>query len=556
MVSLRYSASLIMIPCKGVPMRKYVYALAALLLIVYGSESYFGNRLNTYLPLFSVEYRQNDFSFTWPAPSYPVYYEIEVFSGSREPWQITASDSTRLKRLFTLTNNIRFAADFPESAFIRISAHSILNHPLGGYSEPIMLSRLKDLAAEGIAKPTATLHYPLNAPSTSMVMFQWKSLAGAVYYEFELLDAPPENPNGIEHSEHQLYVTREVFSSGCSLDASGFFANKLYWRVRGLDFNGNPVGVFSDAEEIYIDNTQPFLLKPISNTGYAAANMPAPIYPVYEWIPIPGAAQYEVELTNAPPENPNGTFASQFRIWSTITQSRYDSYDDEGRLQAGTYYWRVRGLDEKGKPVGVYSDAEAFTVDHANGHYAATFGDSITHGGGAVSYSPADLEYSFQKYLSFTALNLGKSGDTSETMLERFDSDVLPFKPKNLIIMGGTNSLRGGVPAEQVISELAAIRDKCIRNGIRPIFLTLPPINPAAIQRVFQEETTPEWKSEFARVNAFLRQERYVIDIAPFFMDADGDLPPHFAVDGLHLDISGKKLMGELINANWSRVTR
>ncbi len=537
-------------------MRKYIYTLAAFLLIIYGAETYFGSRLNTYLPVFSVEQSQGRFSLTWPAPAYLVYYEVEIFSGSRESWQLSSSDATCLKRFFTLTNNTSFDAEFPESAFIRISAHSILNHPLGGYSEPIMFSKLKTLAAEGPAKPKARLHYPITSPAPSTAMFQWKSVAGAVYYEFELLAAPPENPNGIDHSIHQLHATRDVFSSGCSLDLSGFFAEKLYWRVRGLDFNGNPVGVFSDAEEIYIDAAKPFILKPISNTGYAAANMPAPIYPVYEWIPIPGAVQYEIELTTEPPENPNGTFASQFRIWSNITQSHYDSYDDEARLKPGSYYWRVRGLDEKGKAVGVYSDAEAFTVDYANGLYAATFGDSITHGGGAVSYSPADMEYSFQKYLSFTALNLGKSGDTSETMLERFESDILPFKPKNLIIMGGTNSLRGGIPADQVIAELASIRDKCLSNGIRPIFLTLPPINPTAINRVFQEETTPEWKNEFARVNAFLRQQRYVIDIAPFFTDADGELPPHFAVDGLHLDISGKKLMGELINANWSRVAR
>ena len=537
-------------------MRKYIYILSAMLLMICGSEAYFGSRLEAYLPVFSVEHRQGRLSFSWPAPSYPAYYEIEVFSGSREPHQITSSDATRLKRSFSLKNRISFDSEFPESAFVRVSAHSIFNHPLGGYSEPLMFSQLKELAAEGASKPKPLLHYPADKPASSIVMLQWKAVTGAGYYEFELLSAPPENPNDILPSLHQLSLSRDVFSNGCSLDVSTFFRDKVYWRVRGLDFNGNPIGVFSDAEEVYVDNLQPFLLKPLPNTGYASANMPTPIYPVYEWIPIPGATQYEVELTDALPENPNGTFPSQYRVWSTLTQSRYDTYDEEARLNPGTYYWRVRGLDDKGKAVGVYSDAEAFTVDYANGRYAATFGDSITHGGGAVSYSPADMEYSFQKYLAFTALNLGKSGDTSETMLERFDNDVLPFRPKYLIIMGGTNSLRGGVPAEQVISELAAIRDKCLRNGIRPIFLTLPPINPAAIYRVFQEETAPEWKDEFARVNAFLRQQRYVIDIAPFFMDAEGDLPPHFAVDGLHLDISGKKLMGQLINSNWLRVTR
>lgn len=533
-------------------MRKTIYIALFALLLLYGIEHVSGSRLSNYAPLISAEHAQQRVALSWTNPPYPAYYEVEIFSGSRAPSQLTADDATRITRYRTLQNKIELNDTFPESAFVRISAHSLLHHPLGGYSDPIGFASLH----RADSKPQPLLHYPASSPAPSVVMLNWNPVAGAVYYEFELLSAPPENPNGITNSEYQLYVTRDVFSNGCSLDAARFLQDKLFWRVRGLDFDGNPVGVFSDAEEIHIDRLQPFLLRPLSNTGYAAANMPVPIYPVYEWIPVPGATQYEIELTDYPPENPNGTLPSEHRIWAETVQSRYDCYDEEARLEPGTYYWRVRGLDDRGRPVGVFSDAEAFTVDPQNGRYAATFGDSITHGGGAVSYSPADMEYSFQKYLSFRALNLGKSGDTSETMLYRFDHDVLPFKPQYLIIMGGTNSLRGGVPAVDVIRELSAIRDKCIRHGIRPIFLTLPPINPGAIARVFQEETAPEWKEQFAQVNAFLRQQRYVIDIAPFFSTADGDLPPHFAVDGLHMDMEGKKLMGQLINANWSRVTR
>ena len=63
------------------------------------------------------------------------------------------------------------------------------------------------------------------------------------------------------------------------------------------------------------------------------------------------------------------------------------------------------------------------------------------HGGGAVSYSPGDWEYDYQSYLHFDTVNIGKSGDTSASMLKRFDQDVLPLHLRYLIIMGGTNSL-------------------------------------------------------------------------------------------------------------------
>ena len=153
-------------------------------------------------------------------------------------------------------------------------------------------------------------------------------------------------------------------------------------------------------------------------------------------------------------------------------------------------------------------------------------------------------------------MNLGRSGDTSETMLARFENDVLPFSPKYLIILGGSNSLRGGVPADQVISELTQIGEKCRKHGIRPIFLTLPPINPENIQAAFQEETVEDWRNRFAIVNAFIRKQRYCIDIAPALMDESGLLPTNLSLDGIHPDAPGKQIMADIINRNWARVTR
>ena len=141
-------------------------------------------------------------------------------------------------------------------------------------------------------------------------------------------------------------------------------------------------------------------------------------------------------------------------------------------------------------------------------------------------------------------------------MADRFEEDVLPVKPRFLLIFGGTNSLRGGTPGADVIRDLQEISAKCIANGIRPIFLTLPPINPAAIERVFQEKTVPNWQDEFAAVNRFIREQRYYIDVEPHFRTADGILADYYAVDGLHIDIEGKKLIAQVINANWGRVTR
>jgi len=112
------------------------------------------------------------------------------------------------------------------------------------------------------------------------------------------------------------------------------------------------------------------------------------------------------------------------------------------------------------------------------------------------------------------------------------------------------------VPAESVIRDLRIIRYKCLLQGIRPILLTLPPINPAAIARAFGQETSPTWQQELAKVNDFIRRQTHHIDLYPYFADERGELPERLAIDGLHYDIAGKQLMAAIINAQWDRVSR
>jgi len=500
----------------------------------------------------------NEYTLTWPKLPYLAYYEIEILNqnpgdGSRSQPVLPAY---RIAQYRTFDSTIKIDQQFPKGAYLRVSARSLFHNPLGFYSNSVPIAEFNEANDEAPLKPVLTSIFPQSAPAPSIPLLTWKQLPGAVYYEIEFLSGPPENPNDILPSRYQIYSSREVFTNGYSIDLSNYPANPLYWRVRALDFHGHPIGVYSNATALFIDHKLPQVLKPVSNTGYKAANMPMPLYPVYSWVPVAKAVNYEVEVTTSPPENPNGIEPSQYQIRQKKVEGATDCYDEEPLITPGIYYWRVRGLDEHDNPIGVYSDAEEFTVDLSIGKYAITFGDSITHGGGAISYSPADVEYSFQTYLSFPTINVGKSGDTTETMLSRFNRDVIPYHAKYIIIMGGSNSLRGGAPATQVIKELTAIRDKCLANGSRPIFLTLPPINPINIYEAFSEDTMPNWQKEFSAVNAFIRQQRYYIDLEPYFMDTNHELPTSYATDGLHLDIEGKKLMALIINSNWDRVTK
>lgn len=386
-------------------------------------------------------------------------------------------------------------------------------------------------------------------------ILRWTAIPDAVMYEIEFLSSEPENPNDTKPSKYRIFSTKEVYSNAYHADLTQYQEHIVYWRVKPLNYHGDPISVYSDAKLLEIGHRKQKALKPFSDAVFNKDNMPTPLYPVYSWIPIPGAVQYEVEITTKKPENPNNIFPSKYRIWSKQVGNVFDCYDEEPRNIPGTYYWRVRGLDEKGNPIGVYSDARSFVVDLEAGRYSASFGDSIVHGGGSVSYSPVDWDYDFQAYLHFPHINLGHSGDTTADLVQRFNQDVLPFHPRFLLIFGGTNSLRGGTPAEEVIHDLAILRDQCLENNIRPIFLTLLSINPPAIKEVFNQDTASDWRRNFTEVNDFIRQQQYYIDLEPHFVDQNGVMLYEYAIDGLHPGLVGKQRMADIINKNWNRVT-
>lgn len=513
--------------------------------------------LSSFKPQLEINHVSNEYILKWQRVPYLAYYEVEALSTPPADDAQHVDDTERIVSYRTWKNQLAIDENFPFSTYWRVSAQTLFHQPLGKYSDHInLIQTIGGTAADfDKVKPEPTSFYPANAPSSIRPMLTWTLVPGAVYYELEFLTEQPENPNDVFPSDKQLRLIREVFTNGYNADLSWYEGNRIFWRVRALNKSGNPLGVFSDATELWLNRDIIPITRPLTN-DHKPANLPTPLYPAYAWIPVLGAVSHEVELTREPPENPGGIEPSVHRIWSKTVTGLNDCYDDQPRLIPGKYYWRVRGIDAAGNPVGGYSDTTEFSVDLNRGHYAGTFGDSITHGGGAISYSPADFDYSYQTYLNFPVVNLGKSGDTTAAMLARFDQDVLPFKPKYLLILGGTNSLRGGVPATQVITELTAIRDKCVTNGIRPIFLTIPPVNPDAINNVFHEETVANWREEFDIVNQFIRQQRYFIDLEPHMLDNNRELPDRLAIDGLHPDIEGKKLMAQIINAYWTKVVR
>ncbi len=498
----------------------------------------------------AVSFQENEghLVLSWERLPYPCFYRIETYSK-------TTGLVEGEPELHFFLGDFTFGSSYevPRSAipmYYRVTAYGMFGQ-LTDPSAPIPNPNFAKAPQE--TAPVPIFHYTTSNKASLMPFLVWHTVPDAVCYEVELLSAPPAQEGGIQLDQAaHLYSTRKVYTNGWQADLRPYAAKGVvYWRARALNLHMQPIGVFSKAEPIHIDSSLPMPQAPLLNNFDQMPDFEQPDYPVYHWIPLHDIMHYEVELMTKPPEIEHGTQPDKGRVWSRIVDSADTCYDEYARPYAGEYYWRVRALDANNNIIGTWSDTAQFIVPQRDSRVqAAVLGDSITHGGGAISYSPASLEYSYTTYLDFPCLNLGRSGDTSTMTKDRFEADVMPFHPLNLMIMTGSNSLRtSDIKPQDIINDLTVIRDKCLSHDIRPIFLTLMPINPANIKYAFHTDTDPEWRLKLNLVNGWIRQQDYFIDLEPYFYDAAGQqLDTGFAIDGLHPDIRGKMLMGEIIN--------
>ena len=497
----------------------------------------------------SVKFRNVDENLImlWTPLKYPCTYKIETFS--QTTGILPETPRYHLMTSAETSESFYKVPPAPIPNFYRISAHGIFTEIFK--SEKIFANPNFTTPA----RPVPIYHYPKENPASLMPFLIWHVVPNAVCYELEILDAPPEIEGGIVHSKnHHLESTKKIFTNGYQADLRPYSdKEKIYWRVRALGLRkGENIGEFSIAEPVYLNENLPLPNCPLINNFDFIDYKDLPLYPAYSWIPIHDAPQYEVELLNHPPKVENDIEPSPDSLWRQKTQDQSSLYDEYSRPYAGAYYWRVRALDAENNPIGTWSDTEKFIVkDYTGGVDTAILGDSVAHGGGAVSYSPRALEYAYSSYIDFPVVNISKSGDTAKTSLQRFTEDILPFHPKNLIISTGTNCLRDArITAADVTRDLQQIENLCRKNNIRPIFLTLMPINPVNIKYVFRNDTDPDWYVKLVLINNFIKRREFYIDIEPYFYDAEGNMNNELCIDGIHPDIKGKMLIGEIINQN------
>ena len=395
---------------------------------------------------------------------------------------------------------------------------------------------MQDITAQAAALRVRAAEEP-HAPAgetqqPSSVLLHWQPYPAAVRYAVQLAERLPNGTMQVRQLMERVYTTglHLPLAEHSPIDA-------LYWSVRPLSYDGTPLADWSELRPVRGEKADP--AAPALTTEYA--DMPyAPLYPVYAWIPLAGQMVHEVEVYRRE--------GAHDRYLHTLRAGEYDVYDDMPFTVPGHYFYRVRGLTRTGTPISNWSNYGTFTV--ADRTPIAALGDSITHGGGAITVPPSYTLYDWETYCTVPVKNLGHSGDTTEEMLARFERDVLPFSPRVLIIMGGVNDFRSGIYGAESVRNLAALREKCMAHGITPIFLTATPIRPALMTARMTIQAPPsDWWAHRDYINNWILQQEYSIDVSSVLADADGQLEAAYTTDGLHPDLMGKKYIGERVDA-------
>ncbi len=149
--------------------------------------------------------------------------------------------------------------------------------------------------------------------------------------------------------------------------------------------------------------------------------------------------------------------------------------------------------------------------------------------------------------------NRGISGDLASVMARRFAADVVQLRPRNVVILAGTNDVsrmkEKGIPDDEVIrsvvESITAMVDAARAAGIHVMVCSILPTNADLKEHAWKKACVPQ-------INALLRQMcekkgAVYVDYCSRMSDAAGDLPKAYARDGLHPHWAGYRIMAAVL---------
>ncbi|MDE6474839.1 MAG: lysophospholipase [Clostridia bacterium] len=186
----------------------------------------------------------------------------------------------------------------------------------------------------------------------------------------------------------------------------------------------------------------------------------------------------------------------------------------------------VTFLGNKDKKATAYANA---SVDAAHGE-TVFFGDSITE--------MCNLE---EFYPNLNLCNRGISGDTTQDMLDRLESNVLDIAPSKIVFLGGTNDIGRNIPPQDIANNIQLIIQK-IQESLPACKIFVQSVYPVNTVRkpTFFSKTGSRTNVVIDELNVLLQNicnqcDCVYIEVNSSLKDEEGNLKNEYTFDGLHL---------------------
>ena len=195
---------------------------------------------------------------------------------------------------------------------------------------------------------------PAQGKALTDVVLEWPAVLGAKTYELQV--STDQDFNTIVDSKTNIRGTRYS-------PATTYLNDQYYWRVRARNNLGQTFEWVEVQPRPWFQRnwpTAPALQFPPDATGPAVGD---DLY--FQWTPVDHATRYQLDLGTDPNFSPT-TFATCYTAATTFTPGATTvagGVDKCMPSQGGTYYWRVRGLDEPSNTQGIYSPIRMFSYD-------------------------------------------------------------------------------------------------------------------------------------------------------------------------------------------------
>ncbi len=159
------------------------------------------------------------------------------------------------------------------------------------------------------------------------------------------------------------------------------------------------------------------------------------------------------------------------------------------------------------------------------------FGDSITEG-----YNVKEF------YDEYRVVNSGISGNTTNDLIDRIDSDLYDYNPSVVIIQIGTNDIRARIKDEEIINNLKTII-KGIRKNRKNSSILVESIYPLNrdMDTEYWNGVNEEYNNKhIIKLNNDIRKlckKEHIkyIDVYSYLLDDNKNLKEVYSKEGLHL---------------------